>query len=295
MSRTGTVAWRTWPDMRGRPGLSALHHQTHYLVDPATFETLRKMKQDLQIAGEQANSGSPTLSLNLEGGPATFESSAKPGVVTSADPRDLADLTHSIRDAREMANYVVVYIHSHEQAPGVLEAPAGFLAQYAHAAVDAGADVFAASGPHVLRGIEIYKGKVILYSLGNFIFKNDLVVPQPTDLYQPFGLGLDALPSEVMNARSNPGNTFGCPRDDKSRWCWESVVADVVFRGGRPAEVRLTPIALGYGEKRPDRSYPHLADPANATQILERLQKLSSAFGTSIVIQNGVGIITIEK
>jgi poly-gamma-glutamate capsule biosynthesis protein CapA/YwtB (metallophosphatase superfamily) len=280
------------PDMRGRPGLSALRHQTRYLADASTFDTLRKMKQDLQIAGEQSNPGSPpTLRFNFDGAAVTFESSDKPRVVTSADPHDLADLTHSIREAREMANYVVVYIHSHEQAPGSVEVPAQFLVQFAHAAVDEGADVVAASGPHVLRGIEIYKGKVILYSLGNFIFENDLVVPQPADVYQAFGLGMDALPSDYLNTRYD---------HDRRGWAaepryWESVVPDVVFRGGRPVEVNLTPITLGYGEKRPDRGYPRLADPAKATEILERLQKLSNAFGTSIVIKNGTGIITTEK
>jgi poly-gamma-glutamate capsule biosynthesis protein CapA/YwtB (metallophosphatase superfamily) len=279
------------PDMRGRPGLSPLHHQTRYLVEPSALEALRKMKQDLQIAGDQSLAGQPALRLNFDGVPVTFESSQKPGVVTNADPHDLAELIHSIREAREMANYVVVYIHSHEQAPSSLEAPADFLVQFAHMAVDAGADVFAASGPHVLRGIEVYHGKLILYSLGNFIFENDLVIPQPTEVYQLFGLGPDALPSEYFNARSDHDrkNWPAEPRD------WESVVADVVFRGGRPEEVKLTPIALGYGEKRPDRGYPRLADASQATRILERLQNLSKAFGTNIVIRNGVGTITIAK
>jgi poly-gamma-glutamate capsule biosynthesis protein CapA/YwtB (metallophosphatase superfamily) len=115
----------------------------------------------------------------------TFELSDKPGVVTIPDPKDVAALTHSIRDAREFSNYVVASIHAHEGAAGAdrLEVPAQFVVQYAHAAVDAGADVFVGSGPHVLRGIEIYKGRVIFFSLGNFIFENWLVVPQPTPFY----------------------------------------------------------------------------------------------------------------
>lgn len=40
-----------------------------------------------------------------------------------------------------------------------------------HKAIDAGADIILGSGPHVLRGIEIYKGKFIFYSLGNFIYQ----------------------------------------------------------------------------------------------------------------------------
>lgn len=44
----------------------------------------------------------------------------------------------------------------------------GDVRAFAHAVVDAGADVVLGSGPHVLRGMEIYKRRLIAYSLGNF-------------------------------------------------------------------------------------------------------------------------------
>jgi hypothetical protein len=40
--------------------------------------------------------------------------------------------------------------------------------RFAHAVVDAGADLVVGSGPHVLRGMEWYKRRLIAYSLGNF-------------------------------------------------------------------------------------------------------------------------------
>lgn len=276
------------PDMRGRPGLAPLRHQTVHRVNAATFEAVRKLGQELQLGGGQG--GSP-VRLSFDGaGAVTFEQSDTPGVVTTPDPRDLAALTHSIQNGKGLANYVVAYAHMHESAPGSIEVPAKFQVDYAHAAVDAGADVFVATGPHVLRGIEIYRGKVILYSLGNFIFENDLVVPQPSDLYQTFGLGPDALPAELFDARSDHDRR-NWPAEPKD---WESVVADVMFRDGHPVGVTLTPVSLGFGEKRPDRGYPKLADPALATKLLERLQKLSQPFGTTIAIKNGVGTITIS-
>ncbi len=53
--------------------------------------------------------------------------------------------------------------------------------------------------------VEIYKGKVIFYSLGNFIFENWLMVPQPTDFYEHYGVGPEALPAEAYAARSDHG------------------------------------------------------------------------------------------
>ena len=281
-------------DMEGRPGLSPLHHKAVFRVDAATFQTLQKLNRDLSLRGtEKQSGGSQTATIPFDGVPLTFEMSDKPGVTTDPDPKDLAALTHSIRDAREMADYVVASIHTHEGAPGPdpLETPAEFLVKYAHAAIDAGADVFVGSGPHVLRGIEIYKGKVILYSLGNFIFENWLMVPQPTDFYERYGVGPEALPAEAYAARSDHGR-----RDEPSDPIyWKTAVARVTFRDGRPALVTLTPAVTGFGKKAPDQGYPEVPDLATANQILENLQKISEPFGTKITINNGIGTIKIPK
>jgi len=44
----------------------------------------------------------------------------------------------------------------------------GDLRTFSHAVVDAGADLVLGHGPHVLRGMELYKDRLIAYSLGNF-------------------------------------------------------------------------------------------------------------------------------
>ena len=44
----------------------------------------------------------------------------------------------------------------------------GDLIKFSHAVIDAGADVVFGHGPHVMRGMEFYKGRLIAYSLGNF-------------------------------------------------------------------------------------------------------------------------------
>lgn len=280
------------PDLRGRPGLNPLRFRTRYRVDAAALAAVRKIKEDLKLGASapvwrgEADTPERVHFLNQ-----VFELADTTGVVTEPDPRDLKGLTEAIRDARRQADYVVVSIHAHEGLPGQREVPAQFLVEFAHAAVDAGADVFVAHGPHVLRGIEIYKGKAIFYSLANFIFQNETVTRLPADLYEQYGLGPDALPAELYDTRSEQDRR-GFAADPLY---WESVVARVTFRAGRPAEVRLTPIALGFGRSRWQRGRPEAADPATAAKILDRLQKLSQPFGTRIAVQNGLGIITIER
>src|SRR6185503_5560243 len=47
--------------------------------------------------------------------------------------------------------------------------PRGDLRAWSHAVIDAGADLVVGHGPHVLRGLEFYQGRLIAYSLGNFM------------------------------------------------------------------------------------------------------------------------------
>ncbi|OPA81104.1 hypothetical protein BVG16_01840 [Paenibacillus selenitireducens] len=72
-----------------------------------------------------------------------------------------------IKEARKQADIVIVMVHwGIEKA----ETPNQIQKQLAHEYVDAGADLVIGSHPHVLQGMEQYKGKWIAYSLGNFIF-----------------------------------------------------------------------------------------------------------------------------
>jgi len=83
-----------------------------------------------------------------------------------------------VRKAARRADVVVVTMHGGAEgvdrqrvARGVetyLGENRGNLVRFTHAVVDAGADLVAGHGPHVLRGMEWYKGRLIAYSLGNF-------------------------------------------------------------------------------------------------------------------------------
>ena len=73
----------------------------------------------------------------------------------------------SIINAAKNADFTIVYLHlGTEYAPE----PDEKQVYYSHMAIDAGADLVIGSHPHVVQKAELYKGKYILYSLGNFIF-----------------------------------------------------------------------------------------------------------------------------
>ena len=63
---------------------------------------------------------------------------------------------------------------------------------FAHAAIDDGADVVIASGPHVLRGLEFYQHHLIDYSLGNFANYHDFISGGTTSLSAILRVTVDA-------------------------------------------------------------------------------------------------------
>ena len=95
-------------------------------------------------------------------------SASKPGMLTTYDPSLLLE---QIDHLKETCDYVVVYVHwgiEKKDRPEEYQRSLG--KQY----IDAGADLVIGSHPHVLQGIEYYKGKPIVYSLGNFIFGSSI-------------------------------------------------------------------------------------------------------------------------
>ena len=60
------------------------------------------------------------------------------------------------------------YIHTSDTIEYFMDAPRGNVVKFTHAVIDSGADFVWGHGPHVPRALEIYKDRLIAYSLGNF-------------------------------------------------------------------------------------------------------------------------------
>lgn len=208
-----------------------------------------------------------------------------PGLTYKMNADDLDAILRNIREGKEESNFEIVCIHAHN--PGNWSAqPAEFMPTLAHDAINAGADEFVASGPHRLRGIEIYKGKPIFYSLGDFFY----------EVMHRVYLDADNLERAHLNMATTTDYEYQQSRVGASpAYQFQSVVAVSVFdAAGTLKEVKLYPIEEGYQRTpRADAGVPYLAGPAVAQQILKRLQRLSKPFGTRIAIQGNVGVIRI--
>jgi poly-gamma-glutamate capsule biosynthesis protein CapA/YwtB (metallophosphatase superfamily) len=218
---------------------------------------------------------------------------AQPGVNELAIERstpnaqDAERILRRVREAKKTANIVIASMHNHEY-PGMEQtgsfkqillselpvrlAPAPWLEPWARQLVDAGADVVAIHGPPFLHGMEVYKGKPIFYSLGNFIFQ---VPPESIHLEEP-----------IM---------------------WESVVAYVEFEEDKLKGVRLHPIAMnkvGKGLPNPHdqfdvneyhrtRGLPRPATGNQARFLLERFAQSSEKYGTRLAIDGDTANVVL--
>ena len=150
-------------------------------------------------------------------------------------------------------------------------------------------DLYVGHGNHTMQGIEIYKGRPIFYSLGNFILQNETVPWMPHESYRNFGLSQQDTPGDYFEARSDAGRR-GFPSDPVF---WQSVLAVCHHRARQLYEVRLHPLDLGFGRSIPNRGRPLLAGGDLACEVLEWLRELSKPFGTRIDIEDGQGIIRV--
>ncbi len=277
------------PDMGGRPGISPMRYDTEYALDAQRLaavkdidETLgtdavtRKMRDWMPDSNPEAYR---FLSMN-------FVEGENVGVRTSPKEDDLEDIAHWIAEAKRRSDLVVVTIHAHEGQNGDLNTQdlADFIVPMARRWIDAGADVFVGHGPHTLRGMEIYKGKPIFYSLGNFFFTIATLHRYGSEIYEQHKLPPTATPADVFEslAMREDGSYKGMEGDPQF---WRSVIPVCRFEGRELIGIDLHPVDLGFGLPPTQRGIPALADNEEGAIILEDLRRLSEPFGTELKIE----------
>jgi len=102
-------------------------------------------------------------------------------LATGSGPRSILNIEMVEKEVRELAPLYDVLVvsfhggtegtaalHTYDKFENLFGEPRGNVVQFSHRMIDAGADVIIGHGPHVPRGIEIYKDRIIAYSLGNY-------------------------------------------------------------------------------------------------------------------------------
>lgn len=273
--------------MIGRPGSSVLRTKRFVLVTQPEMAELAKIYNG-KLETPRKPATTDTKELNLFG--VNYRVADKQGLAREIDPYDLDDILRNIRNGKSNSNFEAVHIHAHEEG-NWSDTPPPFLVSFAHDSIDAGADAFIGTGPHQLRGIEIYRGKPIFYSLGNFFFAVDQQMYFSPDMEA--GWGLDYATSTTHQYYHKMVSEYDFATTPV--WYWSVIALSTFDSDGNVSKITLYPVDLG--QKRSPmvlRGIPYLANHEVAQKILTHLQQLSAPFGTKIAIQGDVGVITVK-
>lgn len=197
---------------------------------------------------------------------------------------DLQRMTDAVRRARANVDVLMVSFHQHwnvDLPPGAATprrppVPAGSVVPaeldnannqvaegrrlICRAAIDAGADIIVGHGPHVLNGIEVYRGKPILYSLGHFyvsLLRGGRAIPR---------LQLSASLARLAESNFNL---------EEHRW---AAIARIFVRGATVTRVQLLPL---YMDVHKD-GLPYFPGDTEAATVNGALETLSRPFDTSL-------------
>lgn len=275
----------------GRAGIAPLRIQKTHYVNKERFADLQAIMQETGVDIASAGTTAPGIHFpypdrNVYDGPPEggfavesvhFVPSDNPRVQTDVLERDIEALLESVSVARRMSDIVVVALHCHEGLQGRwnTDTPAEFLPPLAHRLIDAGAHAVVGSGPHQLRGVELYKGRPICYSLGNFIFNIEKMATLPPETYEQQGMPLTSTTADLYD------RVDGYQKRDVF---WEAVVPRFEFVDGELVSSELHPITMGQNMPRSRRGTPRLTSVEEGTRILNRLDGLSRPFGTSVEV-----------
>jgi poly-gamma-glutamate capsule biosynthesis protein CapA/YwtB (metallophosphatase superfamily) len=264
-----------------RPGISTIRTTVFQQVTPQEMKLLQQLNA-MRYPDARAGDSLPKQLMVLD---QVYQLGDKPGLAYRGNDFDSRDIMQAVHKARENSDFTIFTIHAHQSATGEDDpnpVPGDYLVKLFHNVVDAGADVVAGHGNHLLRGIEIYKGKPIFYGLASFVFAG-----------QPAGLNMGGEPRLL----SAPGPS-GPPSAQSVRAAvaggtltmWESIFATTKWEGGKLKEVRIYPIDLNGAGPRP-KGVPAFATGEVAKRILEEVRAASKPFGTNVQIEGEVGII----
>jgi len=274
----------------GRPGINALRYTIYHVVTQEQFDAIKKIRAAAFTAPPGTTNATKLPDADPKDRVELFDTWYKVGKAAGTksfemNKEDLTGILRSVRDGKFFSNFMIVTIHAHQ---GPIEAQEwlfedqtpDFLIDLAHQAIDNGADAFVGHGPHVLRGVEIYKGKPIFYGLGEFFRE----------------WHYDGMLSGAFWANPSAGDERSDPARVSSGYRavnYESMIAVSRYDKGRLVEVRLYPTDGRFDGPASDLGIPRSAPPEIAQRILTRVASLSKAFGTTVAVEGNVGVIRV--
>ena len=276
----------------GRPGLNGIRVNRKYRLPKAEMADLKRLADllNINIRTEiiRAEGYLPQLKPGEQPfGQLMFEEGEKAETAYYINKEDMKRIADSIAEARFMADYVIVSMHNHELFGKDKETVDPVSTEFTRHCIDSGADAVIGTGPHLLRPVEIYKGKPIFYCLGDFINQLETIFRAPDGMFAKQGLdGNDRL-DVLFNNRSANG---------KRGLCYDPIMFKAVIpywevENGELTKMIFMPVEEMFGEPRSRGGFPR---KETGMGIIEHFAEMSKPYGVDITIDNnGFGVVKL--
>jgi poly-gamma-glutamate synthesis protein (capsule biosynthesis protein) len=299
------------PPIKGRPGVNPLRVTLKFVLDRDSAEKQKEIWQKLGLSTRPRpylKLSEGEFYLNLEHCPYEsylegfmFGVGDECSVVDVPNQWDIECILKSVRDARKVADLVLVGHHNALADPKRGYTPSKFIPPFAKACIDAGADVYIGHGWHRELGLEIYKNKPIFYGRGTFWAQLTSYLNRlPADSYEAAGLDLNnltALTPEDYRGPREPQGGLGHAGAPTGQYIGGTIPL-LTLEEGRLSEIKLYPYSLGRIEKRMTGTRldgrPMLTSGENARMIIDYMKQLSVPFGTSVEFKEGIGVVKLS-
>ncbi len=283
-SRAGNPTRKIGP----RPGVNYLRHSTRYLVTAQQMAELRRIADETHLNFQKNQSIATGFQKPEPEGCFLFgaELFTTDGKLAGSfcNGGDKKRLLQAITDAKEQYDYVFILTHCHGSDEVCQENPPQYLTEFARACIDAGCSAVFGGGCHSLRGIELYKGFPIFYSLGDFIYQGGEVEHLPADFMEKWGADVNATAKEALGVRSQ-GGKVGLQFQEKN---YQSVLPRLRFEKGVMTELTMLPLSLNYRRKDRLNGLPVVAEGEEAEKVLQVVRSVSAAFGSKWKLADGL-------
>lgn len=203
-----------------RAGVNALSVRRTVVADPATFEALEHLVERTGHADRARRESASGRAAAPRAGTLDFyglriELGAFAAEHAEADAAEQAALLVSVAETAATGCLPIVSVHYHDWEPDWSKPP-GWLQELSHACVDAGAAIVVGHGPPVTSAVEVYRGRLIAYGLGNLVFHTHRVdgYPQP-EVWSSYVLKADLdVRGALVSARLHPVQLERQTKDD---------------------------------------------------------------------------------
>lgn len=204
-----------------------------------------------------------------------------PTIYTFATPESLEAMTEDIRALADTTDVVVVALH--KGIGHVRSQLAMYERAVARAAIDAGADVVVGHHAHIMRGVELYRGKPIYHGLGNFVTVTRALSPQNPDT--PEAAAWAVRRRQLYGFEPDPRMPF-YPFHPESR---NTIIADCLVRADGTVQAGLIPCWID------DQARPVPQAGSDAEPVLAYLAQISREAGLSVAFEWVDGRVTIRE